>query len=182
LDRSWTRPTACSTRGGAAVAHIDKLSNNLALWIIYLAGGGDLMLTRRRLHIVTVALGAMILSRGALSEQGDMVMVRVRADEGVRAIIPPIVQGNLKIEPDQSEDSKELARRSPETRAAPFMLIIVGAIAVTELAQMIREMLRQVYYGGVVIDTRLQPPNVTSSLRNKPYAASALPLGCTSAV
>jgi len=112
-----------------------------------------------------MGLGAMILSRRAVSEQGDTVMVRVRADESVCAIIPPIAQENLKIEPDQSEDAKELARRSPETRAAPIMLIIVGAIAVTELAQMIREMLRQVYYGGVVIDVRSQPPNVTSSPR-----------------
>jgi hypothetical protein len=123
------------------------------------------MLTRRKLHIVMVALGAMILSRRAVSEQGDMVTVRIRADESVRAIMPPIAQENLKIEPDQSEDAKELARRSPETRAAPIMLIIVGAIAVTELAQMIREMLRQVYYGGVVIDTRSQPPSVSSSPR-----------------
>jgi len=112
-----------------------------------------------------MALAAMILSRRAVSEQGDTVMVRVRADESVRAIIPPIAQENLKIEPDQSEDAKELARRSPETRAAPIMLIIVGAIAVTQLAQMIRKMLRQVYYGGVVIDTHSQPPNVTSSPR-----------------
>jgi hypothetical protein len=129
-----------------------------------------------------MALGAMILSRRAVSEQGDTVMVRVRADESVRAIIPPIAQENLKIEPDQSEDARELARRSPETRAAPIMLIIVGAIAVTELAQMIREMLRQVYYGDVVIDERSQPPNVASRLCDNPYAASALPLGCTSAV
>jgi hypothetical protein len=35
-------------------------------------------------------------------------------------------------------------------------------MAVTELAEMIREMLRQFYYGGVVIDTRSQPPSVTS--------------------
>lgn len=53
----------------------------------------------------------------------------------------------LTIESDQSEEAKELARRSPDTRAAPIILIIVGAIAVTELLQMIKELLRQVYYG-----------------------------------
>jgi hypothetical protein len=123
------------------------------------------MLTRRRLHIAIVALGVAFLSRRAVGQQGDTVTIRIRADESVRAAIPPIAQGNLKIEPDQSEDAKELARRSPDTRAAPIMLIIVGAIAVTELAQMVREMLRQVYYGGVVIDTRSQPPSISSSPR-----------------
>ena len=35
-------------------------------------------------------------------------------------------------------------------------------MALTELAEMINEMLRQIYYGGVVIDMRIKPPSVTS--------------------
>jgi hypothetical protein len=66
------------------------------------------------------------------------------------------------IEPDRSEAAQDLARRSPPERALPIIFIIVGAIAVTELMEMIKELLRQVYYGGVVIDTRSQPPSVTS--------------------
>jgi hypothetical protein len=38
----------------------------------------------------------------------------------------------------------------------------VGALAVTELLQMIKELLRQAYYGGVLIDTQTHPPTVTS--------------------
>jgi hypothetical protein len=49
-----------------------------------------------------------------------------RAAASVRAGIPPIVQRNLTIESDQSEEAKDLARRSPDTRAAPIILIIVG--------------------------------------------------------
>jgi hypothetical protein len=109
-----------------------------------------------------LSLGAAAFSRGASGQQGDTVTVRIRADDSVRAGIPPIVQRNLTIESDQSEEAKDLARRSPDTRAAPIILIIVGAIAVTELLQMIKELLRQVYYGGVVIDTRSQPPSVTN--------------------
>jgi hypothetical protein len=33
---------------------------------------------------------------------------------------------------------------------------------VTDLLELIKELLRQVYYGGVVIDARSQPPSVTS--------------------
>jgi hypothetical protein len=120
------------------------------------------VLTRRTFHIVAFFLGTTAFSRAASAQQGDTVTVRIRADETVRAVIPPIVQGNLSIEPDQSEAAKELAERVPPAKAVPIIFIIVGAIAVTELLQMIKELVRQVYYGGVVIDTRMQPPNVTS--------------------
>jgi hypothetical protein len=120
------------------------------------------MLTRRNFHLVVLSLVAEAFSRSARGQQGDTVTVHIRADDSVRAVIPPVAQRNLKIEPDQSEEAKELARRSPDTRAVPIILVIVGAIAVTELLQMIKELVRQTYYGGVVIDTRPQPPSVTN--------------------
>jgi hypothetical protein len=99
---------------------------------------------------------------GANSQQSETVIVRIRADEAVRAVIPPIVQENLKIKPDQSEEAKDLAVRAPPERAFPIIFIIVGAIALVQLLQMINQLLRQLYYGGVVIDMRSQPPSVTS--------------------
>lgn len=97
-----------------------------------------------------------------IDQKSDMVTIRIRADESVRAVIAPIAQEGLTIEPDESEEAKELARRVPPERALPILFIIVGAIALTELLQMIKELLREVYYGGVVIDMRSQPPSVTS--------------------
>jgi hypothetical protein len=44
-------------------------------------------------------------------------------------------------------------------------LIILGAIAIPVILQMIKELLRQTYYGGVIIDTRMQPPIVTSDVK-----------------
>ena len=123
------------------------------------------MLTRRTFHIVTFFLGAKIFSGTAIAQLGDTVAIRIRADESVRAVIPPIVQRNLTIEPDKSEDAKDLARRSPPERAVPIIFIIVGAMAVPVVLQMIREALRQTYYGGVMIDMRSQPPSVTSDPR-----------------
>jgi hypothetical protein len=121
------------------------------------------MLTRRSFDIVMVSLGTAAFVSDVRAQQGDTVTVRIRADESVRAVLPPIVQGNLKIEPDQSEEPKELAQRSPPGRAVPILFIIVGAIGVTELLQMINELVHQVYNGGVLIDTRSHPPDVTSS-------------------
>jgi hypothetical protein len=117
--------------------------------------------TRRTFHIVAFFIANTAFSRAA-SAQGDTVTVRIRADESVRAVIPPIAQRNLTIEPDQSEEAKDLARRSPPERAVPIIFIIAGAMAVPMVLQMIREALRQSYYGGVILDMRSQPPNVTS--------------------
>jgi hypothetical protein len=71
------------------------------------------MLTRRTLHSVTLALATIGLSRSAGGQQNDLVKVRIRADDSVRAVIPPIAQIDLTIEPDQSETAQDLARRSP---------------------------------------------------------------------
>jgi hypothetical protein len=109
-----------------------------------------------------LSVGGTAFSRIANAQQGDTVTIRMRADESVRAIIPPIVQRNLTIEPDQSEEAKELAQQVPPGRAAPIIFIIAGAIAVPIVLQMIREALRQTYYGGVTIDMRSQPPTVTN--------------------
>ncbi len=91
-----------------------------------------------------------------------MVTVRIRVDDTARAVLRPIEQKNLTIKPDNSQEAKELAERVPPGRALPILVIIAGAIAVTELLKMIQELYRQTYYGGVVIDTRQQPPMISS--------------------
>jgi hypothetical protein len=120
------------------------------------------MLTRRTFHIAIVSFGAASLSQRASGQQGDTVTVRMRVDESVRAAIPPLAQRALTIEPDRSQEAKDLALRSPPQRAVPVIFIIVGALTVPIVLQMIREALRQTYYGGVIIDMRAEPPSVTS--------------------
>jgi hypothetical protein len=123
------------------------------------------MLTRRTFHIATVSLGAAALCQPASGQQSDTVTVRMRVDESVRAAIPLLAQRNLAIEPDRSQEAKDLALRSPPERAVPIMFIVVGALTVPVVLQMIREALRQTYYGGVTIDTRTMPPSVMSDPR-----------------
>jgi hypothetical protein len=120
------------------------------------------MITPRNLQLIALSLSAAVLSGSADGQPSDRVTVSIRADEMVRAVIPPIEQSSLTIAPDRSEAAQNLAQRSPPERAVPVLLIIVGAIAVAELAQMIKEMLRQTYYGGVMIDARKEPPSITS--------------------
>jgi hypothetical protein len=120
------------------------------------------MLTRRTFHIAIVAFGSSALSQRALGQQGDKVTVRMRVDESVRTAIPPLAQKDLTIEPDRSQEARELALRSPPERAIPIIFIIAGAMAVPMVLQMIRQALRQTYYGGVIIDMRTEPPSVAS--------------------
>src|ERR1700676_1071342 len=120
------------------------------------------MPTRRSFHIGMLSIGAVAFPWHASGQQDDTVAVSIRADDSVRAGIPPIVEASLNISPDQSVEAQDLARRSPSNRAVPVILIIVGAIAVTDLLQMIRELIRQTYYGGELIATRPQPAIVTS--------------------
>lgn len=123
------------------------------------------MLTRRAFHIFALSLAAASVSLSATGQGTDTVAVRIRVDDSVRQSIPLIVQRDLTISQDQSEEAMELVRRSPPGRAVPIMFIVVGAMAVPVVLQMIREALRQVFYGGVLIDLRSQPPTVTSNLQ-----------------
>ena len=123
------------------------------------------MLTRRTLQFGAVSFGSAIATGVVRVCADDLVTVRIRADETVRAVLPPIEQATLTIQPDNSKDAKDLAARAPSGRALPILVIIAGAIAVTQLLQMIKELYRQTYYGGVLIDTRLQPPMITSDPR-----------------
>jgi hypothetical protein len=121
------------------------------------------MLTRR--HLVVLLLGSLAVTRSVRSQQDNRVTVRIRADQTAVQALPPIERKNLHIEPDTSDEGKKLAAQVPPGRALPILVIIAGAIAVTELLQMIKELYRQTYYGGVLIDTCSQPPNITSDLR-----------------
>jgi hypothetical protein len=127
--------------------------------------GRAVVLTRRQFHIYSIGLGTTSFALVARGQTDEMVTVRIRADDAARSVLPPIEQKNLTIEQDNSEAAKELAERVPPGRALPILVIIAGAIAVTELLKMIQELYRQTYYGGVVIDTRLQPPMISSDPR-----------------
>ena len=120
------------------------------------------MLTRRQFCVCSIGLGATSFALEARGQTDEMVNVRIRVDDTARAVLRPIEQKNLTIEPDNSQEAKELAKRVPPGRVLPILVIIAGAIAVTELLKMIQELYRQTYYGGVVIDTRQQSPTITS--------------------
>src|SRR5262245_32902429 len=120
------------------------------------------MLTRRTLHVSMLSLGAAAFPAWLRGEPANTIRLRIRIDDSVRQSIPPLVQQHLVIEPDHSDEAKDLVRRSPPSRAVPIIFIVVGAISIPVVVQMMREALRQVYYGGVLIDMRTQPVNVKS--------------------
>lgn len=120
------------------------------------------MPTRRTFYFTALALSVAAALPRAAAQQAGMVTLRLRLDDSVRAVIPMLLQRDLAIERDQSEEARELARRAPPERAVPVIFILVGALTVPVVLQLLREALRQTYYGGVIIDTRAQPPSVKS--------------------
>jgi hypothetical protein len=136
-------------------------ARNCAILSVITLGWG-VMFTRRQVHLFPAALVASVFSGRVNAQQSDDVLVSIRADESVSVKIPAILLSDLVIRPDESDEAKELRRRAPDTKGAPIILIIVGAIAITQLVELIKEMLRQVYYGGVIIDMRSRPPTVTN--------------------
>jgi hypothetical protein len=120
-------------------------------------GWGGNMITRRALGFGGLALTFLVIPALAQCQPDEPFSLRLRADESIRGLIPPIAQHNLKIEPDHSAAARELASHAPPCRAAPVILIIAGAFALTQIVQLVNELVRQYYYGGVVIDSRKSP-------------------------
>jgi hypothetical protein len=120
------------------------------------------MLTRRMLGLGNLVILATCLSGARQLRADGLLEVRVRADEVVRGVLPPIALRSLTISPDMSPTARELQSRAPAERAAPVILIIVGALALVQIVEMINEMVRQFYYGGVIIDGRKTPPEITN--------------------
>jgi hypothetical protein len=126
------------------------------------------MLTRRGLQLggLTVAFGfSQTVSQ---AQSTEFFTIRLTADESVRSLLPPIAQQNLSIVPDKSAAAREMAARAPAERAAPVILIIIGAIALVKIVEMIHELSHQFYYGGVVIDGRKSPPEIYNDLKIPP--------------
>jgi hypothetical protein len=121
--------------------------------------------TRRSLYMTMFLLGAAAFPQCAGAQGGDGVSVQIRVDDSVRGLVPPILLNTVRIEPDSSAFARDLADRSPPARAVPVIFIIVGTLTIPIVLQMIQELLRETYYGGVVIDARSSPPNITSDPR-----------------
>ncbi len=122
------------------------------------------MLTRRRFALAISVAAARFRPSWVFADEGDVV-VNIRVDESVRNLLSPAEEDELKINRDSSEQGKALAQKAPKDRALPIMLIIVGAIAIIRLLEMIQELYRKTYYGGVLIDTRTKPVSITNDLK-----------------
>jgi hypothetical protein len=126
------------------------------------------MFTRRTLQFGCLTAILTSFAEACYAQSQDLFSVRIRGDESVRSLLPPIAQQNLSITPDQSAAAREMATRAPPERAAPIILIIVGAIALVKIVEMIHELGREFYYGGVIIDARKSPPEISNDVKIPP--------------
>jgi hypothetical protein len=123
--------------------------------------------TTRMLSRRTVAASLCLLSMTAQLDEvfadSGTIAVRLRADSTVVQGLPPDVRQNLRISQDSSPAAKKLAAQSPPGRFVPIILIAVGVMSIPILYSSVREMVRQTYFGGVIIDARTTPVSVINS-------------------
>ncbi len=111
---------------------------------------------------------AVCAARRAVAQQTPAFAVTMRIDEPVRASVAPIQFRDVKISPDQSAASQQLAARAPKSRAVPVFLIIEGVLLVGLIYDLVSRMARETYYGGVMVDCRPTPCLITSSPKVRP--------------
>ena len=54
-----------------------------------------------------------------------------------------------------------MIKETPPGRAVPIIFIVVGVLSIPVIWDIVREMLRREYYGGVIIDARQTPALIT---------------------
>jgi hypothetical protein len=121
------------------------------------------MITRRTFGLIGLVIPAFVVTSPGRAESNEMFVVRIRGDETIRGVLPPIALRQVTITPDNSAAAKALASRAPPDRAAPLILVIVGAVALVHILEMIKELTRQYYYGGVMIDCTKSPPEISNN-------------------
>lgn len=126
------------------------------------------MLSRRTFGLSCMICLPASMLRESCAQSTAMFTVSIRADKSVRGLLPPIAQRTLIIKPDLSMTGRELAARAPPERGAPVILIIVGAIALVKIVEMIYELGHEAYYGGVVVDGRKSPPEISNDPKIPP--------------
>jgi hypothetical protein len=52
---------------------------------------------------------------------------------------------------------------APPQKAIPIIFVVIGVLSIPVIWETIIEMVREVEYGGVIIDTRREPPEITNS-------------------
>lgn len=104
---------------------------------------------------------AMVHSKGAYS--AGAFEVTFRLDQSALEAIPSDLRPSLKIERDNSSEAASLSNAAPTGRGNPLFFRVFGLLGILVIFREILEMVRQAYYGGVIIDIRQSPPLITNS-------------------
>jgi hypothetical protein len=122
------------------------------------------MLSRR--HFTIAFLFSASVTSISQADESTEFDVRIRAsDQALNAAVSAPEQMSLSVTADQSDDAKLLLSKAPKTKAIPVILIIVGAVAAVNISKMLLELVREYYYGGVLIDNTASPTLITNDVR-----------------
>jgi hypothetical protein len=117
----------------------------------------------RRAIVAGSSLGHFLTIKISKAQSSDSVTIKLRVDQEVFDAIPFGFRRGLVHQEDKSKQAQDLISSAPPERALPVILIVVGALSIPVVWNSIQEMIREYYYGGVVIDTRSTPPSIVNS-------------------
>jgi hypothetical protein len=113
--------------------------------------------------LIFVFFSAFCTIVNPLRGQTNTVDVSIRLDDSAVKAIPIDARQNLSITRDNSPEAAELIAAAPPQKAIPVIFLAVGALSIPVIWDAILEMVRETEYGGVIIDTRRRPPEVTNN-------------------
>jgi hypothetical protein len=109
--------------------------------------------------ISTLVCGAI----SPVSAQVGSAEVRIRLDDSALKTIPLTTRQQLAISQDTSPIAQDFIASAPPQKAIPIILIAVGVLSVPIIWNAILEMIRETEYGGIIIDLRQHPAEITNS-------------------
>jgi hypothetical protein len=128
-----------------------------------------IVLNRRQLMASNLALSGLVLSwaltQTAAAEQSGLQdrKVTLLLDQSVLQGWPVTQRRRVTVTEDHSSDAQAIAAATPEGRAIPIIVLVVGVLSIPVIWQTISELWTREQYGGVIIDLRGGDPKITTS-------------------
>ena len=106
-----------------------------------------------------MAVVSMLPSNRAVAQLAQGASVRIQLDNQELQTLGP-ARSQVQIAPDDSAPAAAMRDAAPPGRAVPLIFVVVGVLAIPVIWRTLRSMFQQVYYGGVIIDTRVTPISI----------------------
>jgi len=121
------------------------------------------VLERRRLLLCGALALASAHPASAQQDGAQDRKVTLLLDQSVLQGWPASQRRRVTVTEDHSPDAQAIAAATPEGRAIPIIVAVVGVLSLPVIWETISELWTREQYGGVIIDLRGSDPKITTS-------------------